>query len=204
MQYYDKIGLLRAAGRTEAGYRLYDDAALERLQQILLFRELEFPLKDIQKIVENPAFDRQKALEQQITLLTLKKQHLEDLIGLAQKIRSTGGMVMDFTAFDTQKIKKYTEQAKKEWGETPEYKELIATMRNTVQIADRLMKEVRPSLLNERYFTTEQVMDLFHISRRALQNYRDKGIIPFVSVGGNILYPETKIRDMLEKNYYKL
>ena len=93
------------------------------MQQILLFRELEFPLKDIQKIVENPAFDRQKALEQQITLLTLKKQHLEDLIGLAQKIRSTGGMVMDFTAFDTQKIKKYTEQAKKEWGETPEYKE---------------------------------------------------------------------------------
>lgn len=101
LQYYDKIGLLRAAGRTEAGYRLYDDAALERLQQILLFRELEFPLKDIQKIVENPAFDRQKALEQQITLLTLKKQHLEDLIGLAQKIRSTGGMVMDFTVFDT-------------------------------------------------------------------------------------------------------
>ena len=113
LQYYDKIGLLRAAGRTEAGYRLYDDAALERLQQILLFRELEFPLKDIQKIVENSAFDRQKALEQQITLLTLKKQHLEDLIGLAQKIRSTGGMVMDFTAFDTQKIKKYTEQAKR-------------------------------------------------------------------------------------------
>ena len=123
LQYYDKIGLLRAAGRTEAGYRLYDDAALERLQQILLFRELEFPLKDIRKIVENPAFDRQKALEQQITLLTLKKQHLEDLIGLAQKIRTTGGKVMDFTAFDTQKIKKYTEQAKKEWGETPEYKE---------------------------------------------------------------------------------
>ena len=103
--------------------RLYDDAALERLQQILLFRELEFPLKDIRKIVENPAFDRQKALEQQITLLTLKKQHLEVLIGLAQKIRTTGGKVMDFTAFDTQKIKKYTEQAKKEWGETPEYKE---------------------------------------------------------------------------------
>lgn len=77
LQYYDKIGLLRPVGRTRAGYRLYDDAALERLQQILLFRELEFPLKDIQKIVENPAFDRQKALEQQITLLTLKKQHLE-------------------------------------------------------------------------------------------------------------------------------
>ena len=87
--------------------------------------------------------------------------------------------------------------------DTPEYKELIATMRNTVQVADRFMKEVRPCLLNERYFTGKQVMDLFHISRRALQNYRDKGIIPFVSIGGNILYSESKIREMLEKNYYK-
>ena len=88
--------------------------------------------------------------------------------------------------------------------DTPEYKELIATMRSTEQIADRLVKEVQPCLLNERYFTTEQVMDLFHISRRALQNYRDRGIIPFVSVGGIILYPESKIKEMLEKNYYKL
>ena len=51
LQYYDKIGLLHPAEYTEAGYRLYDDAALETLQQILLFRELEFPLKDIKKIV---------------------------------------------------------------------------------------------------------------------------------------------------------
>ena len=87
--------------------------------------------------------------------------------------------------------------------DTPEYRELIAMMRNTVQVADKLVKEVRPCLLNERYFTTEQVMNLFHISRRALQNYRDKGIIPFVSVGGNILYPETKIKEMFEMNYYK-
>ena len=87
--------------------------------------------------------------------------------------------------------------------DTPEYKELIATMRNTVQVADRLMKEVRPCLLNERYFTGKQVMALFHISRRALQNYRDKGIMPFFSIGGNILYPESKIKEVLEKNYYK-
>ena len=78
LQYYDRIGLLNPAGRTEAGYRLYDDAALERLQQILLFRELEFPLKDIRKILQSPSFDRIMALERQITLLTMKKQHLED------------------------------------------------------------------------------------------------------------------------------
>ena len=88
--------------------------------------------------------------------------------------------------------------------DTPEYKELIATMRDTVKVADRLMKEVRPCLLNERYFTTEQVIDLFHISRRALQNYRGKGIIPFFSIGGSIVYPESEIKEMLEKNYYKM
>lgn len=121
LQYYDQIGLLNPAGRTEAGYRLYDDAALERLQQILLFRELEFLLKDIRKILQSPSFDRIKALEQQITLLTMKKQHLEDLISLA--IKTTGGNCMEFTAFDTRKIQEYEEQAKKEWGATPEYKE---------------------------------------------------------------------------------
>lgn len=87
--------------------------------------------------------------------------------------------------------------------ETPEYRVLVATMQRTVHIADKLMKEVRPCLLNERCFTTEQVMELFHISRRALQNYRDKGIIPFVLVGGNLIYPESKIMEILEKSYYK-
>ncbi|WP_302022589.1 helix-turn-helix domain-containing protein [Alistipes putredinis] len=88
-------------------------------------------------------------------------------------------------------------------GETPEYRKLAATMQNIVRITDKLMKKVRPSLLNERYFTTEQVMEHFHISRRALQNYRDKGLIPYTSIGGNILYPEAKINQVLEKNYYK-
>lgn len=73
LQYYDKIGLLAPADYTESGYRLYDDTALERLQQILLFRELEFPLKEIRRILSEPDFDRDKALEQQITLLTMKR-----------------------------------------------------------------------------------------------------------------------------------
>ncbi|MCR4637933.1 MerR family transcriptional regulator, partial [Ruminococcus sp.] len=68
LRYYDEIGLLQPAAHTESGYRLYDDTALERLQQILLFRELEFPLKDIVRIVSSPDFDRKKALEQQIEL----------------------------------------------------------------------------------------------------------------------------------------
>ena len=72
LQYYDTIGLLTPIEYTESGYRLYDDTALERLQQILLFKELEFPLKEIKKIIDAPNFDRNKALEQQIELLTMR------------------------------------------------------------------------------------------------------------------------------------
>ena len=111
LQYYDRIGLLHPAGYTDAGYRLYDDAALETLQQILLFRELEFPL-------------RQKALDQQITLLELKKEHLDDLIHLARGIKEAGvDTKMDFSAFDTKKMDEYAAEAKKAWGNTPAYRE---------------------------------------------------------------------------------
>ena len=118
LQYYDRIGLLRPAERTESGYRLYDDTDLEKLQQILLFRELEFPLKAIKRIMDNPDFDRSRALEQQIALLTLKKEHLENLIELARGIKETGENTMDFSAFDTQKIEEYAAQAKASWGDT--------------------------------------------------------------------------------------
>ena len=124
LQYNDNIGLLPPAETTDAGYRLYDDTALETLQQILLFRELEFPLKDIRRIIQSPDFDRQKALDQQITLLEMKKQHLQDLIELARGIREEGGKhSMDFTAFDTKKIDEYTAQARAAWGETPAFQE---------------------------------------------------------------------------------
>lgn len=87
--------------------------------------------------------------------------------------------------------------------DTPEYKVLAESMRYAVQTSDKLIAEIEPSLLDERYLTTEQVMTHFHISRRALQNYRDKGIIPYTSIGGTLLYPESKINEMLERNYYK-
>ena len=123
LQYYDKIGLLHPAKYTEAGYRLYDDAALETLQQILLFRELEFPLKEIKEIIGSPDFDRSKALGQQIELLRLKKEHIENLIELAEGIKLLGVRNLKFDAFDTRKIDEYAAQAKASWGQTPAYKE---------------------------------------------------------------------------------
>lgn len=124
LQYYDRIGLLPPAEYTEVGYRLYDDTALETLQQILLFRELEFPLKEIRQIIQSPAFDRRKALEQQVELLELKKERLDRLIALARGIQTTGvKQNMDFSAFDTKKLDEYAARAKEAWGDTPAYKE---------------------------------------------------------------------------------
>ena len=145
LHYYDTIGLLHPTEVTEAGYRLYDDAALERLQQILLFRELEFPLKEIKGVLDAPNFDRNKALEQQIELLTLKKEHLENLINFARGIKMLGVKHMDFSAFDTRKIDEYSERAKEQWGKTDAYKEFEEkskdwTEETTKDIANGLMK----------------------------------------------------------------
>ncbi len=137
LQYYDRIGLLRPAKYTEAGYRLYDDAALETLQQILLFRELEFPLKDIKEIISSPDFDRSKALGQQIELLTLKKEHLENLIDLAKGIKLLGVRKLAFDAFDTRKIDEYAAQAKASWGTTPAYKEFEEKSKGRTKEEDR-------------------------------------------------------------------
>ena len=137
LQYYDKIGLLHPAKYTEAGYRLYDDAALETLQQILLFRELEFPLKDIKEIISSPDFDRSKALGQQIELLTLKKEHIENLIALAKGIKLLGVKNMNFEAFDTSKIDEYAAQAKASWGTTPAYKEFEEKSKGRTKEEDR-------------------------------------------------------------------
>ena len=123
LQYYDTIGLLPPTEYTEAGYRLYDDTAMERLQQILLFRELEFPLKEIRRIIDSPDLNRNKALEQQMKLLTMKKEHLEGLISFARKIKETGVNKMDFQVFNTTKMDEYTKKAKEQWGQTAEYKE---------------------------------------------------------------------------------
>lgn len=124
LQYYDKIGLLPPADYTEAGYRLYDDETLQKLQIILLFRELEFPLKDIRRIIESPVFDREKALEQQIHILELKKEHIENLIDLARGVKKSGVKDMtDFTAFDTAKIDDYIAKAREYWGDTAAFKE---------------------------------------------------------------------------------
>lgn len=123
LHHYDAVGLLKPTRVTEAGYRLYDDGAMGRLQTILLFRELQFPLKQIREILDSPGFDPMEALEQQIVLLELQRQHLDQLIAHARQIQKTGVMDMNFKPFDKTEVEEYAAQAKAKWGRTDAYKE---------------------------------------------------------------------------------
>ena len=122
LHYYDEIGLLRPEGTTEAGYRLYSHENLKRLQSILLLRELEFPLKAIKRMLDDPEVDKAAAMEQQIRLLTMKRNRLSGLISLAERIRK-GEDIVDLKSFDKSHIDKYAQEAKQRWGDTEEYKE---------------------------------------------------------------------------------
>ena len=123
LHHYDQIGLLKPAKVTEAGYRLYDETALKRLQAILFFRELEFPLKQIGEILDRPGFDFSSVLADQIRLLELRAEQLQKLISHARQIQKTGVIPMDFSAFDRTKQESYAAEAKKRWGSTDAYKE---------------------------------------------------------------------------------
>ena len=122
LHHYDAIGLLKPAKVTQAGYRLYDEAALERLQSILLFRELLFPLSEIKEILDSPRFDREEALAQQIHLLEMQRERINRLIDLAKEMQR-GENTMAFDAFDTNELEQYKAEAKERWGNTAAWKE---------------------------------------------------------------------------------
>lgn len=132
LHYYDEIGLLKPSEITEAGYRLYDDKALETLQQILFFKELDIPLKEIKEIMANPQFDKTQALENQKKLLILKRNRLNDLIGLINRTLE-GENAMSFEEFDMSEYFNALEEFKKEhedklikyYGSMDKYNELI-------------------------------------------------------------------------------
>lgn len=138
LRYYDEIGLLKPTQLTDAGYRLYDNKALEKLQKIMFFKELEIPLVDIKEIMENHDYDKEQALLTQKTLLEQKRNHLNGIIELITDVMK-GVNTMSFEAFsndDIQKILDHTleympkealaEQIKK-YGSVEKYREHLAT-----------------------------------------------------------------------------
>ncbi len=126
LHYYDEIGLLKPGEVTETGYRVYSSTDLETLQQILFFRELDFPLNDIREIMGNPTYDREHTLQKHKELLMQKRNRIDGLIALVEKTLK-GENDMSFQQFDTTEIEKirekYATEAKQRWGDNSAYAE---------------------------------------------------------------------------------
>ena len=125
LHYYDEINLLKPCYVDEQnGYRFYDENSLERMQEILFYRELDFPLKSIAEILASPNYDKQKALAEQKRLLTIKKNRLERLITALEQAEK-GEITM--SAFDNSEYEtarqQYEDEAKQRWGDTDAYKQ---------------------------------------------------------------------------------
>ena len=152
LHYYDEIGLLKPSEVTQAGYRVYNDTDLEVLQQILFFRELDFSLEDIRKIMQNPAYEKKSALRKQKELLLQKRSRLDSLIALVDKTLK-GEQDMSFRQFDTAKIeetkKKYAEEAKQRWGDTSAYAEYEKKSRSYSDAQQNMLDGEGAGILSE-------------------------------------------------------
>lgn len=137
LQYYDEINLLKPSELTPSGYRLYDDEALQKLQQILFFKELDFKLKEIRDILEDSDFDNIKAFRKQKELLELKRKRLDKLIALLGRLEK-GEPCMSFKEFDLSEYVEALETFKSEkeddvikyWGSVEKFNEFIQKIRD--------------------------------------------------------------------------
>ena len=149
LHYYDKIELLKPSKFTDAGYRLYDDEALETLQQILFFKELDIPLKEVKEIMASVHFDKMQALKSHEKLLILKRNRLNDLIELINKTLK-GENVMSFKEFDMREYYNALEEFKtehkniiiKSYGSMDKFDEFIETCKSKEEeIAKMVIKQ---------------------------------------------------------------
>ena len=123
LHHYDQIGLLKPTEVTDAGYRLYDDGALDKLFMILVYRELGLSLNEIGSILDAPDYDRNWVLEHQINLMQERIEKLQNRISFARGMLTLGVKYMDFEGFDPKKIDEHSQQAKVLYGKTDAYKE---------------------------------------------------------------------------------
>ena len=123
LHYYDEIGLLKPSEvDAQNGYRFYDEKSLERMQEILFYRELDFSLKTIAEILSSPDYDKHQALSCQRKLLLAKKERLEQLIKAIDCVEKGEGFMKTKNEYEVLKSQ-YAEEAKQRWGNTAAYKE---------------------------------------------------------------------------------
>ena len=168
LQYYDEIGLLKPSELTAAGYRMYDDGALQTLQQILFFKELGFSLKEIKEILEKPDFDRIAAFKKQKELFLLKRARLDRLIQLLERLEK-GEQCMSFKEFDLSDYinaledfkSNQTETVIQHWGSIENFDMFIQKIRDDEEHVAKLAIQQFGSI--EKY-TEEMKHNLEHFS----------------------------------------
>ena len=165
LRYYDEIGLFHPNGRSEAGYRLYDEKELEVLRQILYFRELDIPLRTIKEIIENPALDRKSILQTQKKMLISEKERLERLIDSID-VTLKGANTMDFTVFNKEESSKMfsamlehmpdeiRDTAIKEFGSVEEWRAHYLNAVSSEEVQNQYAKIVEWYGGKEAYFDT--------------------------------------------------
>jgi len=163
LHYYDEVGLLKPSKIEKNGYRVYEERELLKLQQILFFRELEFPVDEIKKIMSSPTFDMRAALRDHRVMIELKKKRLSGLIKTIdntikkldnEHVMNDQDMKEAFDAFGEETVKKYAEEVKQRWGHTDAYKQSMeryskmtkADMEKYKQDSDIFMKKVAETM----------------------------------------------------------
>lgn len=157
LHYYDEIELLSPKNVTESGYRLYDEADLIRLQQILFFKEMDFDLKTVKEIMDNPNYDKVDVLVKQREILDLKRKRINNLIKLIDK-NLEGDEDMSFKEFNMNEIEelqeKFKEEVEERWGKTKAYKESVSKTskynkndwQSINEAGDQILKEIAANM----------------------------------------------------------
>ncbi len=180
LQYYDEIGLLKPSELTSSGYRMYSDEVLQKLQQILFFKELDFKLKEINEILQKPDFDKVEAFKKQKKLLCLKRDRIDNLIKLLDRLEK-GEQCMSFKEFDLSKYIEALEQFKnqkeddiiKHWGSIENFNQLIQKIKDDESNVAKLAIKQFGSI--EKYteamkYNLEHFSDLMEQSKELAKN----------------------------------
>jgi len=180
LQYYDEIGLLKPSELTSSGYRMYSDEVLQKLQQILFFKELDFKLKEINEILQKPDFDKVEAFKKQKKLLCLKRDRIDNLIKLLDRLEK-GEQCMSFKEFDLSEYIEALEQFKnqkeddiiKHWGSIENFNQLIQKIKDDESNVAKLAIKQFGSI--EKYteamkYNLEHFSDLMEQSKELAKN----------------------------------
>lgn len=195
LHYYDEIGLLKPSFIKSNGYRVYEDVELARLQQILFFRELEFPLEDILKIMTSTNFKTVEALVDQKKLLELKMNRLAKLAQAVEKTIQTmkGNTTMTnddmFASFADDQMKEYAAEAKKRWGNTDAYKQSMERTKhwtktdyqNATQNWKIFMQKLAKAVDNG--IESEQFQQLIKEQHQSIEQYYDCSLEMYRELG---------------------